>query len=212
MKVLIACEESQVVCKEFRYKGHEAFSCDILECSGGHPEWHIKDDVLKHLTDGWDMMVAHPPCTYLTVTANKWLKEQPQRKSGKLVGFERKLAQLEAIDFFMKLYNAPIKKVVIENPIGIMSTIFMKPTQIVHPYYYGDAESKATCLWIRGLKPLTRSMLTFVSPKWIQTKNGKWFPNGTMYETCKTNDLLERSRLRSKTFTGIAKAMAEQWG
>jgi len=171
MKILIACEESQAVTIEFRKLGHEAFSCDLQECSGGHPEWHIKGDVFEVIQQGWDLMIAHPPCTYLTVTANKWLKDQPPLKSGALVGKERRDARLDAIDFFMKIANAPIDKIAIENPIGCMSTVWRKADQLIHPYYFGDEHRKATCLWLKNLplaipgKVLLRSLER--SPKFL---------------------------------------------
>jgi len=210
MRVLIACEESQEVCKAFRELGHEAFSCDVLECSGGHPEWHIQDDVLKHLDDCWDLMIAHPPCTYLCVTSNRWLKEQPARKSGKLVGKERVKAQQEAVNFFIELWMAKIPFIAIENPVGIMSTRFIKPHQIIHPYYFGDAVSKKTCLWLKNL-PLLRKT-NVVQAEYHTTKSGKKYPKWSMIDACKIQDLEKRASIRSKTFLGIAKAMANQWG
>lgn len=141
MKVLVACEESQTVYKEFRRLGHEAFSCDVLECSGGHPEWHIKGDVLEHLGEGWDLMIAHPPCTYLAVSGARWWKS-------------KKKEQQEAIDFFMKLWNSKIPKIAVENPIGRISTAMMKPTQIIQPWQFGHGETKATCLWLFNLPKL----------------------------------------------------------
>jgi hypothetical protein len=219
MKVLIACEESGIVTEAFRKRGHNAWSCDLLPTSGNHPEWHIQDDVLKHLNDGWDMMIAHPPCTYLTVTANRWLKDQPPRESGNLVGEERRKAQEEAISFFKSLYNAPIDKIVIENPIGIMSSVLRKPDQIIHPFYFGDPISKATCLWLKNVPLLYHfkddtifSKRTWVEPEWYTTKTGNRYPKWSMIDACKIKDLKERSQYRSKTFPGIANAMAEQWG
>jgi hypothetical protein len=196
MRVLLACEESQAVCIEFRKRGHEAYSCDILPCSGGHPEWHIQDDVLRHLGDGWDMMVAFPPCTYLTISANKWYKDQPKRKSGTLVGMERRQARVEAIDFFMKLYDWEIPLIAIENPIGVMSTVFRKPNQVIQPWMFGHGETKATCLWLKGL-PLLKA---------TNVVEGR---EQRLHRLPKTKD---RAMIRSKTFPGIAKAFAEQWG
>ena len=148
-RVLVACEESQVVTKAFRKRGHDAFSCDILDCSGGHPEWHIILDVLDILEDGWDLMIAHPPCTYLCVTGNKWMK--PEYKDR----FPNREEQREdAISFFMCLYDAPIERVAVENPVGIMSTVFRKPDQYVHPYHFGDPHSKKTGFWLRNLPKL----------------------------------------------------------
>ncbi len=227
MNILIACEESQRVCTAFREKGHNAFSCDIIECSGGHPEWHIMADVIpllngnctfktmdgvEHAIDGeWDMIIAFPPCTYLTVTGNRWFNREKY-------GYEtdkRMRERAKAIAFFLAIWSADCKKVVMENPIGVMSTRFRKPDQIIHPYYFSESENdvncerKATCLWIRGVKPLEYEIK--YQPRIIKYKNGKgtdspWHVNtmGLPKE--------ERSRLRSQTFLGIAKAMAEQWG
>ena len=196
MKILLACEESQAVCIEMRKKGHEAFSCDILPCSGGYPEWHIQGDVLKHLDDGWDMMIAFPTCTYLTVSANKWYKDQPARKSGVLVGAERREARENAIDFFMKLYDCNIPKVAIENPIGVISSRFRKPDQVLQPWMFGHGETKATCLWLRNLPELLPTNI-------VTGRDQK------LHLLPPTKD---RAMLRSKTFLGIAKAMADQWG
>ena len=212
MRVLVACEESQVVCKAFRAKGHEAYSCDILPCSGGHPEWHILDDIRNVLTRcdrPWDMLLAFPPCTYLTITANKWLKDQPALKSGALVGAARRQAQEKAVEFFMDLANAEIGRIAIENPIGCVSTRWRKPDQIVHPYHFGDPERKATCLWLKGLPVLTHTNV--VQPIITQYKNGKGTDSLWHMDTLNLPPA-ERSRARSKTFPGIAAAMAEQWG
>lgn len=134
MRILIACEESQTLTKLFRQKGHEAFSNDIKVCTGGHPEWHIRKSVFDILDDNWDMMIGHPPCTYLTVTANGWLKDQKARKSGKLVGEARRNAKKSAEDFFMRLFDAKIPKICLENPVGSMNSI-IPPTQIIQPYF-----------------------------------------------------------------------------
>ena len=196
MKILVTCEESQAVTKEFRKLGHEAYSCDILECSGGHPEWHIKGDVLPLLEQKWDMIIAFPPCTYLTVSANKWYKEQPERKSGTLVGKAREAAREEAISFFMKFYNADCDRIAIENPIGVMSSRLRKPDQVIQPWMFGHGETKATCLWLKGL------------PKLIATD----IVEGREQKLHYLSPSKDRAQLRSKTFPGIAKAMAEQWG
>lgn len=199
MKVLVACEESQTVCKAFRIKGHEAYSCDIIECSGGHPEWHIQDDVLNVIdSEKWDIMIAHPPCTHLAVSGARHFKEK--REDGR---------QQAAIDFFMKLINASINKICVENPICIMSTQYKKPTQIIHPYMFGDNSTKSTCLWLKNLSKLEATNI--IIPEKHITKNGrvydKWW-----YETSCISNLNERSKVRSKTFQGIANAMADQWG
>lgn len=192
MRILIACEESQTVCKAFRKKGFEAYSCDIQEQSGGHPEWHIKGDVLDVINDGWDLIIAHPPCTHLAVSGMRWFKE----------GVKPLHLQDEAADFFMKLVNAPAKYVAVENPICIMSTKYRKPDQIINPFQFGHPEQKKTCLWLKGL------------PKLIETNN--------VYDYMMTLPIKERTRIhwlgsnkskeRSKTYEGIAEAMAEQWG
>ena len=185
MKILVACEESQAVCIEFRKRGHEAYSCDILPPSGGHPEWHIQDDVLNHLEDGWDMMIAFPPCTHLAVSGARWFAEK--RKDGR---------QQKAIEFFMKLANAPIEKIAIENPISIMSTVWRKPDQIIQPWMFGHGETKATCLWLKNLPLLKPTNIV----------------DGCEQRIWKMPPSKNRSKLRSKTYPGIAKAMAEQWG
>jgi len=209
MRVLVACEESQTVCKAFRERGHEAYSCDIIDCSGGHPEWHIKDDVLKHLDDGWDLMIAHPPCTFLAVSGSAWLNSPlyPNRRKD----------QAEAFKFFMKFANSKIEHICIENPISVVSTLWRKPDQIIHPYMFGDEASKPTCLWLKNLHPLFHldrpnlfgDKVTHVGKgEFVTTKTGRrgakwnyWLPPGP-----------ERAKIRSKTFPGIAQAMATQWG
>ncbi len=207
MKILIACEFSGTVREAFKAKGHDAWSCDILptEIEGQH----IQGDVLEVLDQGWDMMIAHPPCTYLTVTANKWLKDQPARKSGALVGAERRIAREEAIEFFMKIANANIPKIVIENPVGCMSSIYCKPNQIIQPMDFGHEEPKKTCLWIKGL-PLLKATHQGIQPKYTLTKSGKRM--ATWYYFADNAKGSNRAAVRSKTFQGIAEAMAEQWG
>jgi len=207
MRVLLACEESQAVCIEFRKLGHEAFSCDILPCSGGHPEWHIQGDVIKVLNDGWDMMIAFPPCTHLAVSGARWFKHKEKE-------------QAEALEFVKALMNAPIKKIAIENPIGIIGgRIFKyyhemtgqyhweifhkkitnggrKPDQIIQPWQFGHGETKATCLWLTNLPKLKPTDIV----------------EGREQKIWKMPPSPDRAKLRSKTFPGIAKAMAEQWG
>lgn len=245
MKVLVACEESQTVCKAFRKRGHEAYSCDIMDCSGGHPEWHIKGDVLNvlnpteligvnergivfetvdgliHDVEKWDMIIAFPPCTHLCVSGARHFEKK--RADGR---------QKKGIEFFCKFLNADCEKIVIENPIGIISGKYIKehfpdlaekyglpkePTQIIHPWMFGDNYSKSTCLWEKGVKPLVP--LVTEEPEmewkeWIDKKTGKlkrqpkWFFDAL--RNAKTAE--ERSIIRSKTFPGIAEAMAEQWG
>ena len=218
MKILIACEESQAVCKEMRRLGHECYSCDIIECSGGHPEWHIMQDVIpllngncafktmdgvEHSIDGkWDMIIAHPPCIYLTLAGNKWYKPEFKER------FPNRLMQRQqAVDFFMKFVIADCERIAIENPVGIMSSVYRKPDQYIEPYQFGDAEKKKTGLWVKGLKKLEHTNI--VEPVIIHCKSGANEPRWHM-ETMKLPPE-ERSKARSKTFPGIARAMAEQW-
>ena len=194
MKILIACEESQAVCKAFRAKGHEAYSCDILESSGGHPEWHIQGDVLAQLDKGWDMMIAHPPCTYLSNAGARFLYPKG------VLNEDRLNQGLEAKDFFLALLNAPIEKIVVENPV--QSTVFgiRKYDQAIEPYQFGHPFKKKTCLWLKNVPPLVP---TNILPRPESTKvAGNWFNTGGK----------ERQKNRSKTFQGIADAMAVQWG
>lgn len=204
MKILVACEESQVVCKAFREKGHEAYSCDILPPSGGHPEWHIQGDVLKHLYENWDLIIAHPPCTYLTVAANRYYNVDKYGDKA----IQRLINRKEAINFFMKFTDLECSRVAVENPIGIMSSVYKKPTQIIQPYQFGHAERKATCLWLKGLPPLKPTKI--VEPDIIKHKSGKT-DSRLHFETWKLPKK-QRARIRSRTFEGIAIAMAEQWG
>lgn len=218
MNVLIACEESQRVCEAFRKKGHRAFSCDVQECSGGHPEWHIKGDVLpllnghcvfttadnkRHIiSDKWDLIIAHPPCTYLCVSGNSWFNIEKYGEKAK----ERYKERYKAIVFFMQIANANCDKIVIENPVGIMSTAYRKPDQIIQPFEYGHPYIKSTCLWLKNVSKLKPTNI-LQKPKsgWINqsfTKDGRYggFKN------------FNGSKERSKTFQGIADAMVEQWG
>lgn len=197
MRVIIACEFSQTVCKAFREKGHEAYSCDILSSEGGHPEWHFQEDIFKVLKrERFDLMIAHPPCTYLSISANKWYKDQPKRKSGVLVGEERRWAREDSISFFMQLWSANIDKIAIENPIGVMSTVFRKPDQIIQPWMFGHGETKATCLWLKNLPKLRPTNIVLGREQRLHS-----LPN--------TKD---RWKLRSLTYLGIAQAMADTWG
>lgn len=205
MKVLIACEESQTVCKAFRARGHEAYSCDIEPCSGGYPEWHIQDDVLKHLDENWDLIIAHPPCTYLTVTGNRWFNVE---KYGDKAVIRHQLKR-EAIKFFMQLVNAPCEKIAVENPVGAMSSEYRKPDQIIQPYEYGHPMTKKTCLWLKNL-PLLKPT-NIVKPEYVICADNKRYSK-VHVETFSIKDPKERAKVRSKTFEGIAKAMAEQWG
>jgi len=205
VKILVACEESQAVTKEFRKLGHEAYSCDILPCSGGHAEWHIQKDIKEVLQNNWDMIIAFPPCTYLTVTGNRWFNIEKYGEKA----IKRHKDRKDAITFFMMIANANCKKIVIENPIGVMSTIWKKPEQIIQPFYFGHEARKATCLWIKGLPNLVPTNI--VEPRIITLKNGKTFSEDYM-KGVKRSKAGEASVERSKTYAGIAKAMAEQWG
>ena len=182
MKVLIACEFSQIVTNEFRKKGHDAFSCDVLS-TDGDPEWHIQDDVLNHLDENWDMMIAHPPCTYLAVSGARWFKQ-------------REREQREALDFVRELMEINIPKIAIENPISVISTKIRKPDQIIQPWMFGHGETKATCLWLKNLPKLKPTNVV----------------DGREQRIHKIPPSKERWKIRSRTFEGIAKAMASQWG
>jgi hypothetical protein len=164
MRILIACEESQAVCKEFRLLGHEAYSCDIIDCSGGNPEWHIKDDVLNVINQGWDMMIGFPPCTHLAVSGSRHFEQK--RKDGR---------QQQGIDFFMSMINAPIPKIAVENPIGIMSRIYRKPNQIIQPYHHCHEASKSTCLWLKELPLLKPTNIVGKGEVFISS-TGKKYP------------------------------------
>ena len=220
MKVLIACEESQTVCKAFRRWGHEAYSCDIQEPSGGHPEWHILGDALEAIKGGtittmdgqthdvgrWELMIAHPPCTYLSNAGAARLYKRFDRKS--YVELERLNKGLDAKDFFLKFLNAPIEKVAIENPVP--SGVYRLPryTQIIQPFEYGDPYSKKTCLWLKGLPELQPTKIVEPVCSWVSGGSKK--ADGTARDNCGMK--FRDSKRRSKTFPGIADAMAEQWG
>lgn len=228
MKVLVCCEESQVVCNAFREKGHEAYSCDIIDCSGGHPEWHIKQDVLPLLngncdfktSDGvihlilgkWDLIIAHPPCTYLSFAGNRHFNVE--RYGDKAL--ERIHKRDLAADFFMKFINADCEKIAVENPVGYMNSFYRSPDCIVHPYYFASSDDtenyqmKRTCFWLKGLPGLI-----------YERNKPKPFPSyidksGTYKKRYFTESIsggsLAAQRLRSKTFSSVAAAMAEQWG
>ena len=207
MKVLVACEYSGTVRDAFIRRGHDAISCDLLPTDKNGP--HYQGDVMNVINDGFDLMIAHPPCTYLTVTANKWLKDQPTRKSGALVGQARREARQEAINFFLLLANCDIPKIAIENPVGCMSSVWRKPDQIIQPMEFGHKEPKKTCLWLKGL-PLLRPTHFGVEPEYTVTKSGRNI--ATWYYFADNTKGSNRSKLRSKTFQGIADAMADQWG
>jgi len=205
MRVLIACEESQAVTIEFRKLGHEAYSCDLLPCSGGHPEWHLKQDVTELLSQKWDMIIAFPTCTFLTVTGNRWFNVEKYGDKA----IQRHKDRIEAINFFMLFANANCDKIVIENPVGIMSSEWRKPNQIINPFQFGDPFEKKTCLWIKGLPNLKPTDIV-KPPERTVFESGKSMP--TWYAEAWKLPKEQRSILRSKTFPGIAKAMAEQWG
>ena len=204
MKILIACEESQSVTLEFRKLGFEAYSCDIIYESGGYPEWHLKGDVFEFLNNGWDCMIAFPPCTDLAMSGAKHFEQK--RKDGR---------QQKSIEFFLSLANAPIKHIAIENPIGVMSTYFRKPDQIVNPFDFGDPARKPTCLWLKNLPKLKATNLgdaplfgsSLDMGEFHTTKSGKVLPK--WYNLPPSEN---RAKIRSKTFPGIAEAMAKQWG
>ncbi len=231
MKILLACEESQAVTIEARKLGHEAYSCDILECSGGHPEWHIKGDVLPllggncefmsmdgqtHTIEGkWDMIIAFPPCTHLAVSGTRHFEKK--RADGR---------QREGIEFFCRLLNIDCDRVAIENPVGIISGEYIpthfpdlaekyglprKPTQVIQPWMFGDNAKKTTCLWLKGLDPLIPDITE--EPEldyyeWVCEKTGRKKRQPLWYYKARTGD---HGKNRSKTFPGIARAMAEQW-
>ena len=236
MKVLVACEESQVVCKAFRENGHEAYSCDIIECSGGHPEWHIQGDVLEvlnphqissmfygivfktadgaaHAIEGkWDMIIAHPPCTYLTVAANKLYNVEKYGEKA----VQRLKDREDAIEFFMAFVNADCEKKAIENPIGVISTRYRKPDQIIQPYQFGHPVRKSTCLWLYNLPPLNPTDV--VDFECIHSKGASGGYSGASWVVRDENGKIlsykdpRVSRIRSKTYQGIGQAMADQWG
>ena len=203
MRILVGCEESQAVTIELRKLGHEAFSCDVMESSGGYPQWHIQGDLLKELHKGWDMLIAFPPCTHLAVSGARHFEQKI--KDGR---------QQQGIDFFMEMINAPIDKICVENPIGIMSTKYRKPSQIIQPFMFGDKAQKSTCLWLKNLPLLVPTnivekgeFIEFVSKKGVKKRQPKWY-----FDALKNSkNASERSKLRSKTFKGIAKAMATQF-
>lgn len=208
MNILVACEESQTVCIELRKLGHRAYSCDIEKCSGGHPEWHVNDDAeyalkskeMVYLENGkvvitpekWDMILAFPPCTHLAVSGARYFEQK--RKDGR---------QQQGIDFFMRFANLDCPRVAIENPIGVMSTYYRKPDQIIHPYHFGHLERKSTCLWLKGLPPLIPTNNVYDEMMKL--------PKNERERVHYLPPSADRAKIRSKTFLGIAKAMAEQW-
>jgi hypothetical protein len=236
MKVLIACEESQRVCIEFRKLGHEAYSADIQEPSGGHPEWHILGDVLEvlnpkdHLGDfeapdqyisfktmngsyhevkRWDIIIAHPPCTYLTVSGNRWFNVERYGDTA----IQRYKDREQAAEFFMRFVNADCEHIAIENPIGYMNTHYREADEIIQPYEFGHPVRKATCLWLKNLPTLTPTKI--VKPETAQS-GGKSYSGPALYARDENGKILawndpRTARERSKTYPGIAQAMAQQW-
>jgi len=204
MKVLIACEESQEVCKAFRARGHEAYSCDLQDCSGGHPEWHLKMDALDAIQlKRWDILIAHPPCTYFSRAGIQFIHKQPDRMDKLLKSFQ----------FVRDLWNAEIPLIAIENPVGWLNTNWRKPNQKIHPWYFGDNEMKETCFWLKGLPKLQGLIEVAENPMKFKPKpeksrigsDGKMKNKYFMGRMTNAKD-------RSKTFPAIARAMAEQWG
>lgn len=221
MKVLIACEESQEVCKAFRAKGHEAYSCDIQMCSGDHPEWHILGDALTvingnanfttcdgqvHTVDKWDLLIAHPPCTYLSNAGAARLYKKMNGKS--YVDLERFNKGQDAKEFFLKFFHAPVKRIAVENPIPSGVYRLPKYTQTIQPYEYGHLYSKKTCLWLKNLPKLAPTNVVKPICSWVSGGSKK--SDGTARTNCGMP--FRDSKTKSKTFPGIAQAMAEQWG
>jgi site-specific DNA-cytosine methylase len=211
MKILVACEESQAITKEFRALGHEAYSCDILPCTGGHPEWHLEGDVFGFIDQGWDLMVAHPPCTFLSVSGARHLYNKDGSKN-----LERYKNQREALDFVERLMACDIPRIAIENPVSVISSQIRKPDQIVQPWMFGDSASKTTCLWLKNLPKLVATNVVDKGDfkEWVDKKSGKVKRQATWYYDALINAKTpeERRSLRSKTFKGIAQAIASQWG
>lgn len=211
LRVLIACEESQAVTKAFRKLGHEAFSCDLLPCSGGHPEWHYQQDVFEVIDMGWDIMVAHPPCTFLAVSGAGWLYNKDKSRNE-----ERYKNQMDGLEFVHQLMDANIPRIAIENPISVISTYIREPEQIVQPWMFGDEASKSTCLWLKNLPLLQPTKIVGKGEmfEWTDGKTGKikrqpkWYAEAFMKHG---TNAAERRTLRSKTFQGMAEAMAKQW-
>lgn len=231
MNVLVACEESQEVCKAFRERGHRAFSCDLEPCSGGHPEWHIQADCIPllngdcsfktadthtHTQRGqWDLIIAHPPCTYLTVTGNRWFNVARYGDAAR----ERLANREDAAEFFMQIVNAKCDRIAIENPIGYMSTHYRKPNQIIQPWQFALSSEentvKSTCLWLKclpKLKPLHAEQPPIEYVEWYDERSRRMKRQAKWYYETRCAAHADRARLASKTFPGIAAAMAEQWG
>lgn len=199
LKVLIGCEESQAICKEFRALGHEAYSCDLLPCSGGHPEWHLQMDVFEAIKfQKWDLLIGHPPCTFIAVSGARWM----YNKDGS-INQERKRNQDEALDFVRALMSVDIEHIAIENPISVISSAIRKPDQIIEPWQFGHPEKKKTCLWLKNLPPLRPT--NNVYDEMIQ------LPKNRQSVIHYMSSSADRGKLRSKTYKGIAEAIAQQW-
>jgi hypothetical protein len=203
IRVLVACEESQVVCTAFRERGFDAWSCDLEDCSGGHPEWHIKGDALEALNQRWDLVIAHPPCTYMSKAGARWMYP----KAGQL-SQERFAKAMEAKRFFMKFYELDtVPHVAVENPLPLKVVGLPPPTQTVQPYEYGEPYSKRTLLWLKNLPPLKPTKVLDDYVPWLPSNTG-----GFARGEGGSRGIAHDARTASRTFKGIAKAMAEQWG
>lgn len=203
-KILIACEESQTITKEFRFLGYEAYSCDIQDSSGGHPEWHIKGDAIKEAHSGkYNLMIAHPPCTYLAVSGARWMYNKDGSRNE-----ERWIKQKQALDFVQSLLQSPIHYIALENPVSVISSKIRKPNQIIQPYMFGEPYEKKTCLWLKNLPLLKQTNLVKPEPR-IKYKSGNTLP--VWYAKGWGMSKKQRIKLRSKTFKGVAEAIANQW-
>ena len=202
MRVLVACEESQEVCKAFRARGHEAYSCDIQECSGGYPEWHIQSDVLPLLKEKWDLIIAHPPCTYMSKAGARFM----YLTAGN-VNQERLEKALQAKDFFMQFMNADCDKICIENPTPLKIVGLPKESQVIQPYQFGHPYSKRTLLWLKGLPELKPTNILAEYTPYLPSNTG-----GFARGKGGSRGVAHNAKDASKTFSGIARAMAEQWG
>ena len=200
MKILVACEESQAVTIELRKLGHEAYSCDIEPCSGGHPEWHLQQDVIPLLSEKWDMIIAFPPCTYLSKAGACRLYPTAGN-----INQERYLKGLKAKEFFMKLYNASCPRIAIENPVSLRVFNMPTHTQEIEPYQFGHPYSKKTRLWLKGLPQLQPTNIIKKTETWMPSSTSRFAGSG------KNDKCTRKANVASKTFPGIAKAMAEQW-
>lgn len=202
-RVLIACEESQAVCKAFRARGHEAYSCDLQPCSGGHPEWHIQGDALEALhAEDWNLLIAHPPCTYMSKAGARWMYPTAGSPSK-----ERYRKAMEAKEFFMRFLDSDVPRIAVENPRPMKIVGLPEPSQTIQPYAFGDPYSKATHLWLRNLPPLMATLICSTHVPWVQSNTGAKARGGKSHP-----GIARSAKERSKTFPGIAQAMADQWG